>query len=227
MANKNSLAKENPKKTNSPKKTSSKKEVVKKEVIKKEEPIKQEIPITEVKTEVKESISNNTIIIIASAIAVIIFLCFYFWRWYDVKKEERLMNSYLVSSGTISLTIHNLDEVNQVLFSNETPDKYFVLINYTKNEDNYNLEKDLKNIIDNYKLNDSFYYLDVTDLKNSNNNYINEINKTFKTKDIKSIPTILYYENGSLKEVVKRIDNNTINAGDFQKLLDIYEFEDQ
>ena len=137
------------------------------------------------------------------------------------------MNSYLVSSGTISLTIHNLDEVNQVLFSNETPDKYFVLINYTKNEDNYNLEKDLKNIIDNYKLNDSFYYLDVTDLKNSNNNYIDEINKTFKTKDIKSIPTILYYENGSLKEVVKRIDNNTINAGDFQKLLDIYEFEDQ
>ena len=55
-------------------------------------------------------------------------------------------------------------------------------------------------------------------------NYLDKINQTFNTKNITKLPTILYYESGQLQEVVKRVDNHVINAGDFQKLLDIYEF---
>ena len=75
-------------------------------------------------------------------------------------------------------------------------------------------------------INDSFYYLDVLDIMN-NDSYLNDINKAFKTDKITKIPTILYYEGGSLKEVVTRADDNVIKAADFQKILDIYEFEDQ
>ena len=55
------------------------------------------------------------------------------------------------------------------------------------------------------------------------------INNAFNTTEISEIPVILYYKNGSLVNdgIVQREDNNPINAGDFQKLLDIYEFEGQ
>ena len=196
-----------------------------KELVKKEKVIqetKKDIPLA---TEVKDdaTIPKQKKLIVIGIILFIVLFGFYLYRVYDVKKEEKLMNSYLLSSGTISLNIQSLDEVNQVLFSNETPDKFFVLISYTDDEDAYELEESLKSIIDNYKLNDCFYYLNVKDIMKEDN-YLDKINQTFNTKNITKLPTILYYESGQLQEVVKRVDNHVINAGDFQKLLDIYEF---
>lgn len=168
--------------------------------------------------------SNNMLLITIIGILALILLAFYFYRWYDVKKEEKLMNSYLLSTDTVSLKIKNLEEVPQVL--TEAPNEYFILINYTGNEDTYNLEKDLKGIIDSYKFSDCFYYLNVENIMQEDN-YLARLNTAFKTDKITTVPTILYYKNGEIIEVVKRIDNNPINAGDFQKLLDIYEFKGQ
>lgn len=188
-----------------------KKETEKKEVVKE-------------KNTVEATEKKKTIIIIVLAVIVVILLSIYLYKWYDVKKEERLMNSYLLTTATISLEIKNLDEVPQIL--TEAPNEYFVLINYTGNEDTYKLEEGLKTIIDNYKLEDRFYYLNVENIMKEDN-YLARLNTAFNTDTIKAVPIIIYYKDGKIADTVTRIDGNTINAGDFQKLLDINEFEGQ
>ena len=58
-------------------------------------------------------------------------------------------------------------------------------------------------------------------------NYLTRLNNAFNTDKITTVPIILYFKEGKLVDTVTRDDNNVINAGDFQKLLDIYEYEGQ
>ena len=164
--------------------------------------------------------------IIGIVLLSIALIAFYFYRVKEVKNTENMQSSYLLSSGTINLEIKNLEEVKQIL--SEAPNDYFVLISYTNNQSTYDLEKGLKIIIDNYSLSDRFYYLDVTSIMDEKD-YLARINNAFDTDLIKKVPTILYYKNGEIAAdgVVKRDDALPINAGDFQKLLDIYEYEGQ
>lgn len=170
----------------------------------------------------KQKMSSKTILIIGLILLALILLGFYVYRWNQVKNEEKYMKSYLLDSGTVSLEIKNLEEVNQIL--TESPNEYFVLITYTGDKNTYDLEQDIKAIIDKYKLSDSFYYLNVENIKNEDN-YLNRINNAFNTTTIKNVPIILYYKDGKIVDTVSRNDDNCINAGDFQKLLDIYEYE--
>lgn len=172
--------------------------------------------------EAKHRISKKNIYIIIGVIIVLAIVGFYIYRWQEIRDEERLNSSYLISSGTISLEIRNLDEVSQIL--SESPTEYFVLITYTGNEDNYNLEEGIKKIIDDYKLSDSFYYLNIESMIESDN-YLARLNTAFNTDKITTVPIILYFRDGELVDTVTRDDDNVINAGDFQKLLDIYEYE--
>ncbi|MBE6140204.1 MAG: hypothetical protein E7172_01530 [Firmicutes bacterium] len=171
-------------------------------------------------------ISKKTYITIAAIVIGIILITIYILAWNNVRTKEKYSTSYLISTDTVSLEIKNLDEVNQIL--SEAPSEYFVFLNYVNDKDTYNLEKNLKSIIDNYTLSDRFYYLNVTDIMKEDN-YLERINNTFKTNNITQVPVILFYKDGQLTEngIVSREDNNIINAGDFQKLLDIYGFEDQ
>ncbi len=182
---------------------------------------KEELKEVEVAT---QKISSKNILIICGVILLIILFGIYIFHNQKLKNEKKLGTSYLIDSGTLSLEIKNLDEVNQIL--TESPNEYFVLISYTGNEDTYNLETGLKTVIDKYKLNDSFYYLNVKDIMDEDN-YLNRINNAFNTDKIKTVPIILYYKDGKIIDTVTRYDNNPINASDFQKLLDIYEYEGQ
>lgn len=167
---------------------------------------------------------NQICLIIGVVVLIAVLVIFYFYRVRDARKAERMSESYLLSNQTISLEIKNLEEVDQIL--TEAPSEYFVLISYTKNQDTYELEKGLKTIIDNYALNDKFYYLDVTSIKDEDN-YLERINNAFDTNLITRVPIILYYKENKLVDVALRDDNNPINAGDFQKLLDIYDIQGQ
>lgn len=91
---------------------------------------------------------------------LIIFLIWYIISWKNVKKEEKLMNSYLITSNTLSVEIKDLSETIQVL--KESPSEYFVYISYTNDEKVYSFEKKLKKLIDNYNLKDEFYFVNVT-----------------------------------------------------------------
>ena len=170
------------------------------------------------------SISPRTIYIIIAVVLIAILVGVYIYRVSKVRNEEKILNSYLLTTDTVSLEIKNLDEINQIL--SEAPAQYFVLITYTGDEGTYELEKSIKDIIDEYKLSDSFYYLNVKDIMNQDN-YITRINSAFNTNEITKVPTILYFQDNELEYVVERIDDNMINAGDFQKVLDIYGYEGQ
>lgn len=172
----------------------------------------------------KHIFSQKNILIIVCIVLALILVIFYGYRVNKLKETDTLSKSYLLDSGTVSLEIKNLDEVNQILA--ESPTEYFVLISYTGNKDTYKLENGLKRILDKYKLNDSFYYLNVKSIMDEDN-YLNRLNNAFNTDKIKKVPTILYYKNGKIVDVVTRNDNNIINAGDFQKLLDIYGYKGQ
>lgn len=172
--------------------------------------------------EAKHRISQRNIYIIIGIVIVLAVVGFYFFRLEQTRNEEKLNSSYLISSGTVSLEIKNLDEVSQILL--ESPTEYFVLITYTGNEDTYNLEEGIKTIIDDYKLSDSFYYLNIESIMDSDN-YLTRLNSAFNTDKITTVPIILYFKDGELVDTVTRDDANIINAGDFQKLLDIYEYE--
>ena len=152
---------------------------------------------------------------------LIIFLIWYIISWKNVKKEEKLMNSYLITSNTLSVEIKDLSETIQVL--KESPSEYFVYISYTNDEKVYNFEKKLKKLIDNYNLKDEFYFVNVTNIKDDENFY-SEINDTFNTKLINNIPSILHFKNNELKKVIYNKDLNKTYT-EFENLLKENEFD--
>jgi len=160
---------------------------------------------------------------VIAGVIVVILLIWYGFSWYQAIKKERLDKSYLITSNTINLELNEGKEITYSL--QETPNEYFVFISYTGDEKEYNLEKKLKRIIDNYNIADKFYYINVTD-KIKNNNLMSYLNKSFNTDLISSIPCILYYEDGKLNTVIQ---NNTdmVDAKEFQKLLETIENKTQ
>jgi len=154
-----------------------------------------------------------------------IILTLYIFEWYQVKKEEKLMTSYLISSKTIESSIEDLDSLNQI--RQEAPSSYFIYISYTGNEEVYNLEKDFKRVIDKYKLNDMFYYVDLTELKNNNEIYLEEIKSNLGIKKLKKIPTLIYVHEGKILEsnVLDGVNDTLLKVEDLENLLSIYEFE--
>ena len=158
-------------------------------------------------------------IIAALLVVVIIFLTWYGFAWYEVAKENKLSTSYLVKEKIISKEISDLGEAIEVF--SEPPSSYYLLISYNGDEDVYNMEKNLESLIKEYSLNDFIYYLNVTNIKDEKN-CIAQINTSLSLEDIKveKIPTIVYFNDGKAIDVITRLDDNIMNNGDFQKLLD-------
>ena len=131
-------------------------------------------------------------------ILAIIFLALYFYKWHIVREQEKYYNSYLIETNTISLEMNDINEISSVL--SETPNYYFLYISYTGDEDVYNLEEELKPLIDEYQLQSNFYFLNVTDFKDTNTNYKEDIADTLNIDRniISDVPIILYFKDGEL-----------------------------
>ncbi|MGN1370778.1 MAG: DUF6568 family protein [Candidatus Coprovivens sp.] len=152
-------------------------------------------------------------------VVVMILLTLYGFEWYKVLKESKVSTSYLVKEKIISNEIKGLNEVNDVF--SEAPDNYYLYISYTGSEEIYNMEKDLKKVINDYSLNDSMYFLNVSNIKDEED-YIDQINKALnlENKKVKKVPTIIYYNDGKVVDIIERLDDNIMNVGDFEKLLE-------
>ncbi len=157
----------------------------------------------------------------AAMLIGVIFLFIYAFSWKTVKEEEKLLESYLINSNTISLEIETLEELETFLI--EQPDEFFIFTGYTGSEEEYLLEKDLKPIIDDYNLSSIFYYLDITDLMDDDD-LINKLSDILG-KEIKHIPTIIYVKQGVVAIQIDKDNNEYLEADDFIKLLEVYEFE--
>ena len=162
---------------------------------------------------------KNYIIAIVIIAAIIGLVCYGF-AWYKVIRENRISTSYLIKDKVITQEIDNIEELPDVF--SEAPTSYYIYISYTGSEEIYNLEKELSKLIREYNLNDSFYYLNVNNIKD-NENYIDEINKALNLNDlkVKKVPTILYYNDGKVVDIIGEEGNNIMSVGDFQKLLDV------
>ncbi len=164
--------------------------------------------------------------LIAGIILVLLVLITnYFFNWYKLSQEERVANSYLITEKVLTYELNDIEELTTTLNAAELPNEYFVLISYTKTEETYELEKDLAPVIEDYNLNDKMYYVNVTDYKNEPN-FLSDLNQAFGFTEsiIKTIPTILFFEEGELAidGMVIREDEHMINSGDFVKILDIH-----
>lgn len=145
----------------------------------------------------------------------------YISAWKQVKEYEKYLSSYLVSTNTITYEVTNLDEMVQV--SQESPSSYFVYVGYTGDANVFKLEKKLKVIIDEYGLQDSFYYVDVTK-RLEDTNLLKDLNDSFNTTDIKNTPCILFYKDGNLERIIDN-DKGVFNADELTKLLNDYNYE--
>ena len=83
------------------------------------------------------------------------------------------------------------------------------------------MEKGLANIINDYKLGEQVYFLNVTSIKD-NKELLSEVTKSLNLEEnvLKQIPTIIYYNDGKVVDIIAREDNKMMDIGDFQKLLD-------
>ena len=132
--------------------------------------------------------------------------------------------SYLVKSKLVKDS-YNI-EGNLSNIKNLSGD-YYLYISYTGSESIYKMEKDLKKLIKEYKLQDKFYYINIDSIKSSDNK-ISLVNELLGLDDIKveKVPTIIYVnkDNKVLRNnIITRKDDSLMEVGDFQKLLDINE----
>ncbi len=155
-------------------------------------------------------------------ILAIIFLALYFHRWSTVREQEKYYQSYLISTNTISLEMTDINEIRSVL--SETPSYYFLYISYTGDEDVYQLEEDLKPLINEYQLQNNFYFLNVTQFKDANKNYKEDIAHALNIDSdiISKVPIILYFKDGSLATT-----QGIFNAQDFKDILEIQDIKSQ
>ena len=153
-----------------------------------------------------------------------ILLVWYIFEWYQVKKEEKLMNSYLITSKTINSKIDDLSSLE--LIRQEAPSSYFIFLSYTNDEEVYNLEKNLKRVIDKFKINDIFYYIDVTNIMEQEN-YLDNIESAIGVSNLEKMPAIIYVHEGKILEsnVLDGVGNNILKVEDLEDILEIYEFE--
>ena len=155
-------------------------------------------------------------------ILAIIFLALYFYKWHNVLEQEKFYNSYLISTNTISLEMTDIDEISSVL--SETPSYYFLYISYTEDEEVYNLEVELKPLIDEYQLQNNFYFLNVTDFKDTNTDYKEDIALELGIDEsiISEVPIILYFKDGSLATT-----HGIHTAQEFEDLLETQDIKSQ
>lgn len=162
-----------------------------------------------------KSLSMKNYLVACLLILGIVFVVLYFYKWHQVKEEEKYLNSYLISTNTISFELNDIKDINNVL--SETSNNYFVYISYTKDKNIYKLEQDLKPLIDEYNIQNYFYFINVTDIKEEKNNsdYKLQIAEELNVSknELNKIPVILYFKDGKLIKSVT-------NAKDFKKLLE-------
>ncbi len=149
------------------------------------------------------------LVIMIIAVVILTFLIFGLNKKYNNKKLEKSNFDNYVNKVS-------LEEISDIL--NEPSSELFIFITKTGDEQIYNEEGKLKNIIKKYDLRDNFIYIDYTDYDD-----LKELNDKFKT-EINTIPALLFYRNGALEKVVESKD--VVLSSEFQKLLDEYEISE-
>ncbi len=157
------------------------------------------------------------------AIVWVFIIAFLGFHLYQTHLEALYQEGYFNQKENIKKI--TLEEVENVI-KNSKENNIFILFNFHYEKEHYELEKDLEQIIQDYHFEDNFYYVDITNVKNSENCDIRcKINQKFGEETIKNLPAIVYLKDKKVIDVAQREDKKVLEESDFGKLLDSYEFQ--
>lgn len=159
---------------------------------------------------------KNYILTILMFIAVI-FITLYIFKWYQVKKDEKISKSYLVENNLTTSVIKTFEELNDVLAENSS--RLILYISYRKSSNIYNIEKHYDKYFEKYNIQEIFTLFDITDIKENDRDYIKTINNKLDI-NVNDFPVIIYYEDGQINSY-KKIKN----ASDFEDVIKKYNIE--
>lgn len=215
------------------------KKEVKKEVVKKEEVVKspevvetkvvEEVkkePVVEqisVKKEAKEDVPVNSYVSIISIVVMAFLLLVLFASMYSEELFNKYSSSWDGKSYLVSKSnVHQIkcDEISSAV----TGEHSFILVTNAIGEEEFNLEKKLAKVINDYNIKNDFYVYVLNDNCGpiESGSSIASVNLQL-TNGLGKVPAILYYRNGHYMDKVVREDKKMINDGDFVHLLDMYE----
>lgn len=169
-----------------------------------------------------KEIPPRNYLICALIFIAIILTTLYILEYNEVKLQEEVSESYLISTSTVSLTLNTIEELETTLL--EVPDDVFIFTGYTGSVEEYELEEDLKVLIDKYGVADNFYYLDITQLMDDEEALKEELSDVLNI-EIEQLPIIIYISNNEVANTITSDDESYLLASDFSKLLEIYDFQ--
>lgn len=233
-----------PKSTSATKKTTEKTKktvspVVEKEEVKNEKIIISEtVPVQEEEIEtpvLKEKIVEEKEVkprkiktsnyIVAAIIVIWVFIILYVGIQLYHKYEEKLYDEGYFYREKTEMKISTLKDIRKEIEATDSSN-VFVLFNYRGEEANYTLEKDLYRIMKDYRLENSFYYIDLSNTEDAVNCDVTcAINQELGTNLVLNTPAIVYLKDKQVIDVAQREDKKVLEAADFVKVLDMYEFK--
>jgi len=73
---------------------------------------------------------------------------------------------------------------------------------------------------------DSFYYMDLTKIKENNENYLNKVKQELNIS-LEKVPALIYVKDGKIENanILDGVNGTMLKVADIENLLDIYEYE--
>lgn len=185
--------------------------------------ITEEIPVFETRKTIKKVIPLSNYLIAAIILVWIAIIAYVGYELSRRHQENLYQEGYFIHEK-IDIKKISLAEASTV--AHDAKDAVFILFNYRGYEETYELEKELWRIMNDYHIEQNFYYVDLTDENGTLNcDMTCVLNTGLHVTNFKNVPAIAYYERGTLIDVAQREDKKVLEVADFVKLLDIYEFK--
>lgn len=162
----------------------------------------------------KRNIPLKNYIIVLFIIIGIVFLTLYLFR----------DNEEVVQSDLYRVVYEiQYEELNSSVFD-ETTDDYFIYISYLDDNNVAKLEQKVKNIIVANDLQNNFYYLNATELKEDELFIMDLNNKLNLTEEkVQDLPSIIFYNNNKVEKVITSKKNRTFNVNELKKIIKEYD----
>ena len=156
---------------------------------------------------------------------IIVWILIFMYIGYKMTQnyQEKLYDEGYFIHKKIDVKKTTLNELNQVIANSSSP--LFLFFNYRGIEETYELEKEMHQIMNDYHLQNNFYYIDLTDMQKEEKDMADEINQVLGIHSLLHTPAVFYYNNGNLVTIAQREDKKILEAADFVKVLDMYEFK--
>ena len=195
---------------------------IKEENLEQEKSEKKSVPVFETRKTIKKVIPVSNYLIAAIVVVWVIIIAYVGYELSRRHQENLYQEGYFIHEK-VDVKKISLEEAKTV--THDSKDATFILFNYRGYKETYDLEKELWKIMKDYHIESNFYYVDLTDENGTNNcDMTCVINTGLNHTKFKNVPAVAYYERGSLVDIAQREDQKVLEAADFVKLLDMYEF---